>query len=220
MKTVILTSSGWLFPEVRNEIIAHLPRRRPFKILYIPTASMVVEDNQYAKRDVAIMHDLGFEVVTIDLAACRVDDLDCNLKKCQAIYVQGGNGFYLLKHARRTGFIDKVKKLVCKGSIVYIGKSAGSYLACPSIEMHTWHSNKWNRYGMEDLTAMSLVDFLVQAQYAESDNQNIIQGMTKAAHPIRLITNQQILVVKGNTVNVIGQRPEFKFENGDIIQKD
>lgn len=137
MKTVILTSSGWLKPNVRQEIIPYLPRVRPLKVAYISTASKVVQNDSYAQRDVAVMHDLEFEVSEIDLAKYKSEELPKVLSKSHVVYVQGGNGFYLLKHARQTGFIDIVKKLVKKGKLVYVGKSAGSYLACPTIEMHT-----------------------------------------------------------------------------------
>ena len=216
MKTVILTSSGWLKPKIRQEIVSYLPQIHPLKVAYISTASKVVKNDDYARRDMAIMLNLGFEVTEIDLAQCKAEKLPKTLSKSHVVYVQGGNGFYLLKHARQTGFIDIAKKLVEKGKLVYVGKSAGSYLACPTIEMHTWHSDKWDRYEVEDLTAMSLVDFLIQAHYSPQDDDNIIQGMTSSRYPIKLVTNDQALLIRGENITMLGDPVEYIYNNGVI----
>lgn len=216
MKTVILTSSGWLFPQVRKEIIAQLPTVRPLRVLYIPTASKVVLNKEYARRDVAIMHDLGYEVLALDISSCNRDDLQRAIKRSHAVYVQGGNGFYLLKCARESGFMEMIKEPVEKGRLLYIGKSAGSYLACPNMTMHTWHAKEWNRYGQDDLTALGLVDFLVQAHYSLEDNESIKSGMKQADYPLKLITNQQLVVIKGKKSTISGDRPVYEFNNGEI----
>src|SRR5690606_19565046 len=119
-------------------------------------------DDTYAKRGATIMQEeLGFKVTEIDLASITPSELPSLLSRQGVVYVQGGNGFFLLKHARRTGFIELARQLVDEGRLTYGGKSAGSYLACPTTEMSTWHSDKWRRFGVEDLRAIHLVPFLV-----------------------------------------------------------
>ncbi len=212
MKTVILTSSGWLKPIVREAILPYLPIQKGLKVGYIPTASKVVKDDTYAKRDEAIMQEeLGFDLTEIDLSIVSPDELQGLLARQQAVYVQGGNGFFLLKHARRTGFIDLARKLVEDGQLIYIGKSAGSYLACPTIEMHTWHSDKWRRFDVDDLRAMSLVPFLIQAHYTENDNEAIENGMRSSDYTLRLLTNDQAFIIQDNEVKLVGEGSEFTF---------
>lgn len=212
MKTIILTSSGWLKPVVRRAILPYLPAGRGLKVGYISTASKVVKDDTYAKRDVAIMQDeLGFDLTEIDLSTFSPDELPDVLSRQEVVYVQGGNGFFLLKHARRTGFIDLARQLVNDGSLVYVGKSAGSYLACPTIEMHTWHSDKWRRFGIEDLRAMHLVPFLLQTHYSEDANFAIEKGMKHCNFPLRLLTNEQAFVVRDDVVSLVGEGGEHLF---------
>jgi len=161
MKRIILTSSGFLKPVVRNAILEFLPTFRPIKIGYIATASKVVKDDNYTKRDIEIMRKLDFNITEIDIVGNNRNQIEKSLLQQDAIYVQGGNGFYLLKYARESGFMEIAKPMVSSGQLIYIGKSAGSYLACPTLEVHTWHSDKWNWYGVDDFTAMNLVPFII-----------------------------------------------------------
>ena len=211
MKTVILTSSGFLKPAVRQAILPFLPTYRPLKVGYVPTASQVVKDDSYAKKDVEIMERLGFQILEIDLVNDGPDEVAQKLSQQEVVYVQGGNGFYLLRYARQSGFINALVPLVNSGRLIYIGKSAGSYLACPTMEVHTWHSDKWNRFGVEDLTAMNLVPFLVQAHYTAQDDTAIKQGLLKSRYNLRLITNEQALVIQDDRVLLIGQGSENKI---------
>lgn len=210
MKTVILTSSGFLKPNVREVILPFLPSQRPLKVGYVPAASQVVKDDSYARRDVKIMKGLGFNILEIDLVNDTQEEIKYKLSQQQVVYVQGGNGFYLLKHARQSGFIDLITPLINSGKVIYIGKSAGSYLACPTMEVHTWHSDKWNRFGVDDLTAMNLVPFLIQAHYSSADDEAIKYGLAKSHYQLRLITNDQALVIRDEQVQLVGQGSESK----------
>lgn len=213
MKTIILTSSGFLKPVVRNAILPFLPAHRPLKVGYVATASKVVKDDSYATRDVEIMQQLNFDVTEIDLINGNQGNIEDTLMRQDAVYVQGGNGFYLLKYARESGFIDVAKRLVEEGKLIYIGKSVGSYLACPTMEMHTWHSDKWNRFEVEDLTAMNLVPFLVQAHYATEDDAAIRAGLSQSHYQIKLLTNDQAIVVVNNIVHLVGEGEEIELGN-------
>lgn len=211
MKRLTLTSSGFLFPSVRTAIEPFIPQHRPLKVAYIPTASRVVKDDQYAHRDVVAMRELGFDTTELDLSIAAKSEVETILPQQDAVYVQGGNGFFLLKHARRTDFIGITNELVKSGKLLYIGKSTGSYLACPTLEVHTWHSDQWNRYGVEDLTAMHLVDFLIQAHFDKQDLPILRKHSAQSIYPIRLITNEQALIVEGDNIMLVGEGPENKL---------
>lgn len=51
----------------------------------------------------------------------------------QGIYVCGGNVFRLLRELRRRGLLEDVREAVMEGGIPYLGISAGTVLACPTI---------------------------------------------------------------------------------------
>lgn len=205
MKKLILTSSGFLIPSVRSIILEHLPSQRPLKVAYISTASKVVKDDTYARRDVEIMNELNFDVTEIDLAEVDSDYLRDALPQHDVLYVQGGNGFYLLLHARRSGFMNIAKPLIEDGSLVYVGKSAGTYLACPTIEMHTWSDKDWRRFGVEDFTAMNLVPFLIKAHYSPEKEPETLKGMERCPYPLWAISNEEAILVQGDETTSLGE---------------
>ena len=211
MKKLILTSSGFLIPSVRSIILEHLPSQRPLKVAYISTASKVVKDDTYARRDVEIMNELGFDVTEIDLAEVEAAYLRDTLPQHDVLYVQGGNGFYLLHHVRRSGFMEIAKPLVENGSLIYVGKSAGTYLACPTIEMHTWSDKDWRHFGVEDYTAMNLVPFLVKAHYSPDKEPETLKGMEKCSYPLWAITDEQVILVQDDQTKFLGKgKPLFR----------
>ena len=73
------------------------------------------------------------------------------------IFVSGGNTFFLLDQSRKSGF-DKWLKANMKDKI-YIGSSAGSLFATPSIAGAGIGGGDKNLTGIKDLTGMNLVDF-------------------------------------------------------------
>lgn len=210
---IILTSSGFRKPIVRNEILKVLPKPTDeINLLHVTTASKVVKDDSYMKEDSRIMRNLGFKVEEIDLAECTENQLRKVLRDKDIVYVQGGNGFYLLKQSRKSGFGKIIKNLVTNGEIIYIGKSVGSYLVCPTLEMHTWHSKKWRRFGVVDLTALGLVPFLVTAHYEKDRLSAIKRGMKKSKYPVRVITNDQMILVRDGKTKLIGKGKEIKVK--------
>ena len=127
------------------------------------------------------------------------------------IYVQGGNTFYLLKHVRESGFDVVVKDLIEKG-VIYIGVSAGSYIACPTIEMTAWKSSDDDYYGVTDLTAMNLVPFLVCVHYnREKYREGLIEGIKTSKYPVKILTDEQALLIRNGEVKLIGSGEEVKF---------
>ena len=123
MKKLILTSSGFLIPSVRSIILEHLPSQRPLKVAYISTASKVVKDDTYARRDVEIMTKLGFDITEIDLADVEADYLSSTLPEHNIMYVQGGNGFLV---ARQRIGIHRLTR-----DLKFVGDVLGSIAHCP-----------------------------------------------------------------------------------------
>jgi len=161
------------------------------------------------------MEKCGFSTTDIALEDLTPDTCLAALKEFDIIYVQGGNGYYLLKSARACGFEAAIRELLQDDSKWYIGISAGTYLACPTIEMHGWKQIK-DAYGLDDLTGMNLVPFLVTVHYnKEKYRENLAEHIPGASHPVKILTDDQALYVKDGTVRLIGDKPEILAE--DIV---
>ena len=96
------------------------------------------------------------------------------------IYVCGGNTFYLLYKIQESGF-DKIIKQFVESGKLYFGVSAGSYVVCPTIEMAYWKHPDRNDVGLEDLTGLSIVPFLITVHFEPKYTQDIKKSIDSAA---------------------------------------
>lgn len=173
------------------------------KLAFIPTASDPYGDNKpWMDADRAKLIELGFLVTDFDLKDKNEADTRAELSKYDVIFVAGGNTYYLLDYARKSGFLVVAKELAKKGTI-YIGSSAGSYLACPTIEASGWKHADRNIVGLKDLRALGLVDFIVVAHYEPDLSEAIEAGKKSTKYPVIVLTDQQMVVVTDDKYEVV-----------------
>jgi len=201
MPKLLLTSRGTYIIDGTYEIFDK-PRNQ-IKWAYVITASKGVPDISYLNTHRQRMIELGWNFTEIDIEGKNEDELRQAFKDTEAIYVEGGNTFYLLKAIRESKFEKVIRELLDKG-VVYTGSSAGAYVACPTIEMATWkRDNKFDHHGVTDFTAMNLVPFLVVAHYT-SDLESIIRPkINQAKYPVKILTDQQAILVKGDKIEIL-----------------
>jgi dipeptidase E len=94
--------------------------------LFIPFA--IKDHDHYVKR----LTELGFHADREVKGLHSAEDPEQAIKKAKAIYTGGGNSFLLAKELWDRGLVELVKEKVRAGT-PYIGISAGSNIACPSI---------------------------------------------------------------------------------------
>lgn len=209
-QTIVLTSSGFKEQAVADAIIKRLPKKpAETKLAHIFTASNVAPDTEYVKRDLAALNKLGFQVADLTLERKTETELYETLKEFDIIYVQGGNGFYLLRHIKESGFDRVIKKLLDEGKW-YIGVSAGTYVCCPTIEMHDWKRVRNERFGLTDISAMNLVPFLVTVHYnRDKYREKLATNIPNATAPVRILTDEQALLIQDGKVELIGEGEEI-----------
>lgn len=209
MKTILLTSSGKFITKNKLEF---LPKPiKQMKIAWVTTAGNRVDDTTYLKEHEKKMIELGYDFEKVDVAGKDEKEVREMLKDKEIILVEGGNTFYLLKATRESGFDKVVKELVAKG-VIYIGSSAGSYLACPTIEMATWKpQNKFDRCGVTDFKALDLVPFLVLAHYIPEYEDLVKEKMKTTQYPVKLIVEEQAILIRDDKVEFIGKGKEIKI---------
>ena len=136
--------------------------------------------------------------------------LNEDLKDIDVIYVCGGNAFIYLDGIRKTGLDEKIKEFVKKGK-VYFGVSAGSYLACPTIEAATWKYPDRNTINLKDLTALNLVPFLITAHFEEKYRSIIEKAARRIEYPIIALNDKQAILVKDKDIKIIGGGEKIIF---------
>lgn len=207
MRTLILASSGQFI--TANNVDDFLPKKiTDCKIAYIITASKKVSDTGYIDRHRQKMDELNFSYDEIDIAGMNENELRKALDGHDIIMVEGGNTFYLLKAIRESGFENVAKDLIAKG-VVYIGSSAGSYVACPSIIVSTYAKKQKDRCGVTDFTAMHLVPFLIKTHYTPDMLPDLNDIRTKIEYPLHILDDQQALLVRDGEVQLLGGGDEI-----------
>jgi len=206
---ILLTSAGIKMPAIQKEILRLLPKQpSELKLAHVITASRMEANTDYVERDRKALQEVGFQVTDIALEDLTPDTAFDELNKFDIIYVQGGNTFYLLKQARACGFEQAVCRFLDDPNKWYIGVSAGSYIACPTIEMGNWKRDK-DQHGLDDLTGMNLVTFLLSVHYNREEYREILaERIPTANHPVRILTDDQAFLVKDGNVTLIGEGPE------------
>ena len=170
---------------------------RELKLAFIPTAGDPCgDDKPWMDADRAMLVGLGFKVEDFDLKSKTEDETRKTLSKFDVIFVAGGNTFYLLNEARKSGFLKVAKELVKKGT-VYIGSSAGSYLACPTIEAAGWRGSDRKIVDIDDLTAIGFVNFILVAHYTDERREMVVQGKKSTKYEVITLADNEFIKSDG-----------------------
>jgi dipeptidase E len=124
------------------------------RILFIP----------YALRDhdayVRMIHERGLSAGYALDALHQQPDPQTAIHQAQAIFVGGGNTFRLLADLYRLNLLDVIRQRVREG-VPYLGISAGTNIACPTIKT----TNDMPIIWPPSLDALGLVPFQINPHY-------------------------------------------------------
>ena len=212
---LFLTSVG-LEPEYQEDFLQLLGKDPvKTKLAFIPTACDPEPDKSYVKQTRDEIKETGIHVFDINLKEENGKSLNKKLEDVDVICVNGGNTFYLLDWVRKSGFDKVVKKLVKNGKI-YFGVSAGSYLACPTIEAAGWKDAEVfdeNVVNLTDLSGLNLIPFILTAHFEEINRKATEKCAKDIPLPVVSLTDKQAIIVEGNNYKVVGEGKR-NFFNG------
>lgn len=196
---LLLTSAGITNKSIADTLV-DLTGLRPgeTKVGFISTAANVEEGNKdWYIAQLTNLHKYGFNWIDIiDPSAADVEWQD-RLEGVDVIFVSGGNTFHLLNQYRKTGFGEWLQKSL--ESKVYVGVSAGTIIATPSLEVCTVEPSDPNLPGLDDITGMKLVNFEVEPHCDEQ----------------RFTIMQQYAMDKQNKVYAIDDKTAIKVDEED-----
>ena len=201
---LLLTSQGFeKNPKIRKEFLELVDKpASKIKVIFVPTASEVESYKGYIENDKKNLLKLGIKEANIKTLHLDHKINYSEVKNYDVIHVCGGNTFYLLKKVRESGFDRIIKKFVKSGG-VYIGISAGSCIACPTIEAAAWKPADKNVIGLKDLTALNLVPFLITAHYTLKYKSIIDQAEANTEYEVKRLTDTQALLVTDKEIRLI-----------------
>ncbi|MBI1857160.1 Type 1 glutamine amidotransferase-like domain-containing protein [Candidatus Saccharibacteria bacterium] len=138
----------------------------------------------------------------IDPTAADVQWED-RLKEVDIVFLSGGNTFHLLNQVRKTGF-DKWLNKNLKNK-VYVGGSASTILATPTIEVASTPPGDPNLPGLNDLTGLGWVNFEIEP-HCDQDRFAVVEKYAKSKpYPVYGIDDETAIKVDGDRVEVISE---------------
>lgn len=203
---LLLTSAG-IKDSFKNIFLSLLPKPlKDISVAYIITAAFGEEGEKSwlytAKKQ---LESFGIsDIEDLDLRGKNKDQLYSILSRKDIILVNGGNTFYLLKYIKESGFDEVIKQLVDENKI-YIGVSAGSYIACPTIEQSHWKHQDRNDFDVKDLTGLNLVPFLLTAHFTDDVRKDVEEGSKTTNYPVIALSDTQAVLVINNSIKVVGE---------------
>lgn len=163
------------------------------------------KDWMYDNRNSIQAH--GFQLDLVDLENYKLGQpgLLERLKTCDAIWLGGGNVYYLRWVLRETGADIMIKRLVMQGK-VYGGGSAGAIIAGPTLKHFEVADNPKDApeiiYEGLGLTSKVIVPHWANAKYGE-----IIKGVEESLQKDNFetihITDEQAVIMDGDTLKII-----------------
>lgn len=187
-----------------DKIYILLPKKpNDLRVAFIPTAADPYEDKDFLHADREKLKHMGFDVTDVDIKFKNEGGLYEVLSKFDLIAVAGGNTYYLLYHAQQSGFLNVAKRLIDEGTI-YVGSSAGSILACQTIDTARRFDLRAVANDLVDLNGMSIVDFLIiphfdNARYQERIKETVREWTAKK-YQLCALTDTQVVIVDGQNI--------------------
>ncbi len=189
-------------------------------IAFIPFAGVTISYADYARKVAERFLELGFEVLSLHNRPDKIE----TLRAVDAIMIGGGNTFHLLAELYRYQLLNPIREMIAKGK-PYIGWSAGSNVACPTIMT----TNDMPIIEPPSLNALGLIPFQLNPHFidakpeghtGESRTDRLNEFITvNRDTPVVGLYEGSILRFEGHDITVIGDRPVKIFKYGQEVRE-
>jgi len=185
------------------------------RVLFVPYA--LFDRDGYAAKARARFEAMGYGLDSVhDLAGGPV----AAVERAEALFVGGGNTFRLLAALWRESLIEPIRRRVQAG-MPYIGTSAGSNVACPTIGT----TNDMPIVEPQSFEALNLVPFNINPHYqdpipgsthmGETREQRIAEFHEENPQPVVGLREGAWLLVEGSAVSLQGSTGARLFRKGE-----
>ncbi len=189
------------------------------RALFIPFAGVRWTFDEYATAVRERFREAGYELDSVHEA----EDMKRAARESEAIVVGGGNTFHLLRAIYEAKILDAIRARVLEGA-PYVGWSAGSNVACPTIKT----TNDMPIVEPQSFTALNLVPFQINPHYTDAHPPGHA-GETRAerisefiiANPsLRVVGLPEgtMLRVEGASIHLIGDNPARVFQSDGVAR--
>jgi len=189
------------------------------RVLFVPYA--LFDRDGYAARARTRFEAMGYGLDSIhDVSGGLVTAVD----RAEALFIGGGNTFRLLDGLWRHELVDPIRRRVTAG-MPYVGTSAGSNVACPSIRT----TNDMPIVQPPSFAALNLVPFNINPHYldpipgsthmGETREQRIAEFHEENQEPVVGLREGAWLLVEDSTVQLNGANGARLFRRGQAPEE-
>jgi dipeptidase E len=187
------------------------------RVTFVPYA--LADWDDYADRAIRAFGSHGIEAVS----AHRSGAPDRAILEADVLMIGGGNTFRLLDSLHGLGVLDGVRTRVQQGDCRYMGASAGTNLACPTIAT----TNDMPICRPRDFEAFGLVPFQVNLHFigvdptsthmGESREERIAEFLEENDCPVLALYEGTWLRVHAGRATVTGPARLFRRDRVDVF---
>lgn len=178
------------------------------EVLFVPYAAITYSYDEYVAKVNKALARVG---VTVRGLHTYTEPLQA-IASAKAIMVGGGNTFALLKQLQDMGALQIIRERVLQAGIPYVGWSAGSNLACPTIMT----TNDMPICQPASFRALNMVDFQINPHYLDAHPEGH-GGETREQRILEFITyNPDVYVVglrEGSMLQITGGETNDRTES-------
>ena len=192
------------------------------KVTFVPYAGVGLSDESltasydvYTERVSTVFKAMGFDIVSVH----NSDDPVKLVNESEAIAVGGGNTFHLVAEMQKTGIMDAIKDKTESG-MPYMGWSAGSNVACPSLMT----TNDMPIIEPPSFNCMGVIPFQINPHYLDANPEGHGGETREQRIEEFLVINREmkvlglreasLLLVDGDSMKLLGSRDARLFQFG------
>ncbi len=210
------TNPGEGYLEYPKQHIKEFLGEKAVNAIFIPYAAVTFSFREYEEKVNARFAEIGHQVTSIHRFINPIDAIE----NADAIVVGGGNTWQLVKMLQDKGLMKAIRKRVKKGT-PYIGWSAGSNIACPTLKT----TNDMPIVEPSSFKTLKLVPFQINPHYLD-DNPSNHGGETREVRINEFIEANQntyvvglregtMLLLDQNDLVMLGNRNARIFKFGE-----
>lgn len=204
---LLLTSNGLSndsIAEAFKDLIGKEPKDS--RVAFIPTAANVERGSkEWLIDDLYRIKQRGFYVDILELTALKPDEIKTALADMDAIFVGGGNSFYLSYWMQKTGLFEILPEFL--KTKVYAGISAGSIVA-----------------GSNLLSSKAIKDGYIDEHYQEMSTKD--EGLDRALGFVKIIFRPHLnsehfpMVTEENLAKIVPQltHPMYALDDESALK--
>jgi dipeptidase E len=185
------------------------------KVIFIPYAAVTFSYDEYEAMVSERFSEIGIDIVSVH----HFEDRKSTVENASAIVVGGGNTWQLLKLLIDNDLIGVIRKKVLSGS-PYVGWSAGSNVACPTIRT----TNDMPVVQPNSFAAFNLIPFQINPHYTDSNpaghagetREQRIEEFIELNPAIYVVGLREgtMLLCENEKINLIGDKSARIFKKG------